>query len=165
MSLLGTRPLADQFTLVSIDDPALDRERLDAEHAADPTKSDFADAFKRAGETQDWSPLLKPNERATVFHFRPLVGKFGQRLQDMVGSGAVGYLEGSGLAFRMAVTQIEGWGPPLPKFERKRDPEFTQLGDMFSTECFAALCERTGNALVVALGMAVINRSQHLSPP
>ena len=65
----------------------------------------------------------------------------------------------------MTVAQIDGWGPPLPKFERKVDPEYRQLGEMLTSECYSALCARTGDALVEAMGIAVMHRSQTLSPP
>lgn len=166
MSLLRL-PLSDQFVLVWKRDPALDRERLDAEHEADPLKPGFDDAYERACQTQDWSALLKAGEVATLFRFRPLVGRVGQRVRDMVHSGAVGPSEGLGLAFRIALVGIEGWGPPLPKFARTadNDPMCRGLGDMFSLECFNALCERTGNECPESLGLLVLNRSHNLSPP
>ena len=126
MNLLG-RTLSDQFALVWARDPALDVDRLDAEHAEDPTKPNFADAYKRACETQDWSPLLKPGEKATVFRFRLLTGRIGDRVKDMARSGEAGPNEVLGIAFRVALVSIDGWGSPLPKFSRVKDAEYTHL--------------------------------------
>jgi len=164
MSLLSHRPLSDSFTIVWKNDPALDPARLDQEHADDPQKPDFADAYKRALETQDWSPLLKGTESPTVFTFRLLVGTTGKRIRDMVGSGAIGNIEGLGVVFRMACIGIAGWGPPLPQFKRDNDRQYPQLGEMLSAECYAALCKCVGDQLDVDLASIVLNRSSNLLP-
>lgn len=160
--LLG-RTLSDQFSLVWARDPALDVDRLDAEHAEDSTKPNFADAYKRACETQDWAPLLKAGEKATVFRFRLLTGRIGDRVKDMARSGEAGPNEVLGIAFRVALVSIDGWGSPLPKFSRVKDAEYKHLGEMFSLDCYEALCERTGEC-TKDLGLLVLTRSSDPLP-
>ena len=172
---LFSRPLSDTLTIVWRGDPALDRERLDAEHAEDKAaieagdttvvlRPDFDDAYQRAYETQAWDPLVKPGEKATVFTFRLLVGVHGQRLRDMAHSGAVGPSEATGLAFRMGITAVLGWPPRFPPFARAHDKKMNTLGEMLTPECFLALCKATGNGCPEALGWLLLTRSSDPLP-
>lgn len=151
-------PQSDSFVLVWDRDPALDRERLDAEHAEDETRPNFLDAYVRALETLDFAPLVREGSTPTYYSFRPLVG---MPLLALLDNGA-GDLVKAGVAFRMAVREIGGGF----KVERGVDRRFPDLGPMMTDACFAKYCEEgDGTICAVSLGKVVLTRSTTISPP
>lgn len=151
---LTALPLSDSFPLVWEHDPALDRER-----------PDFAHAYQVALETLDWEPLIIPGKQPTKFHFRPLRGSLQRRLMDM----GTGGLTGLALIFRASLVRIENF-PECPAIKRKRDAEYTQLGELVGedvTDFLDAVPLSVGQpsgSLVSTLGGHVFSRSLGLNP-
>lgn len=147
------------FALAWDRDDKFDRERLDAEHAADAQKPDFQNAYERAYETLDWQPLCRPGESPTLFWFRPVTGRTLHRLIDK----DCGALEKSALAFRLGLRRIDNGPSGLDSLDPKLDRDYPDLGPMLGAKTFEQLS--MFGYLVVALGNMVIARSSNLSPP
>lgn len=158
--MISRAPQTDSFTLVWEKDSALDRARLDSEHAADESKPDFGTAYVAALDTLDFTPLLREGATPTLFKFRPIVGMDLLSLLD----NSAGDLVKHAVAFRMAIREIRNL-PGLELVERKADQRFRDLGQMMTDACFEKFCLEAGGTLcAVNLGQLVLQRSMALSP-
>lgn len=120
--MLPTPPSnAQSYSLVYSRDPALDwpvRVEPSDEEGDKAWKARLADWHQKlsvARSTGDWSPLLKPGQKPTIFHFRQVPGDVWGALQRVM--DGLSHLERCALMIRAALVRFED-GFPDHKIER-----------------------------------------------
>lgn len=153
-------PLTQTFSIPWRWDPALDTER-----------EDYAQAFKNAMETLDFTELIKPGEKPTMFVVRCLPGSVVRDLMSL----DLEPLQRLSLAFRLALTRIDNLDipaapPAVQKIERKLDTRYPQLGKMVEQtvadylDAVAAKYRPEFGGIVNEIGDEVMRRSLNLGP-
>lgn len=126
--------------------------------------ADHAAKVKRARETGDWSPLIKPGQQPTKFIMRQLRSTQTNRIGDQyrrADEKKIGDLTLMELIFRCALVKVVDSGiKAIDEFKHVTHPE---LGQIVPDKVINALGE-ISDSIVQELAGAAIDRKQNLNP-
>lgn len=152
-----------EYALIWKGDPALKQPEIPADATEDEIarlKDEHDRAWVRAVETGRWDDLKRQGAEPTVFVCRPIPGPTWRAFVDYVNreEHGVGGFQRPALAFRLAVTRIDGYAPGR-KVELvdhvDKDGNRTGLGRVLSDDVIATL-DAADPDLVTVLGYAIL---------
>lgn len=160
------------FDLVFSGDPALDLPDVPKLDPATATADELAtrdhiaaertQKLKVARERGNWAAITKPGQKPTVFKFEPVGGSAVRWWQGESERHRLTTMEDIELIFRLALVEVDCLGG----FELKRDHSGKfPLVSVKSMDALYAAADGAGAALVMELGMLVVERALGGVPP
>jgi hypothetical protein len=164
------RPQTERLVLAWSGDPAFNVAKFEVKGKwTEKSAAAWSAAFRVATETLDYTPLLKPGETPTLFHFLPMAFMQRQRLLDRY-SLSLGNVADA-MIWRMCLLDVEGWPEGAPSLvERAVDAQAPELGNVLAEEIvevvasFGTLVHGTRPLLPIVKELAgiVVNRGSPL---